>query len=94
MLRDGASATFNFNGGTYRATDNHTIGSNIVINLQGGGGTIDTNGFNVNSASALLVGAGSGALNKIGAGEFNVPRRHQQHVRHPQHQWRQHRRCR
>jgi fibronectin-binding autotransporter adhesin len=73
MSRVGASATFNINGGTYRATDHHTIGSNIVINLQGGGGTIDTNGFNVNSASALLLGAGPGTLTKTGAGEFNVP---------------------
>jgi autotransporter-associated beta strand protein len=73
MSRAGASATFNFDGGTYRATDHHTIGSNIVINLQGGGGTIDTNGFNVNSASALLQGTGPGTLTKTGAGEFNVP---------------------
>ena len=63
---------FNFNGGTYRATASHDISSNIAINFLAGGGTIDTNGFNVTSASAVPVGAG-GALTKIGAGELTLP---------------------
>ena len=74
MARVLGSATFNFDGGTYRATANHPISSNIVINVQAGGGTLDTNGYNVNSASALLAGTvPGGILTKTGAGEFNVP---------------------
>jgi autotransporter-associated beta strand protein len=73
MARAAGSATFNFDGGTYRATADHAISGNIVINLQGGGGTIDTNGFNVSSGSALLAGAAPGTLVKSGAGEFNLP---------------------
>ena len=63
---------FNFNGGTYRATADHAISSGIAINFLAGGGTIDTNGFNVTSASGMLVGNG-GALTKIGVGELILP---------------------
>jgi autotransporter-associated beta strand protein len=73
MARAAGSATFNFDGGTYRATTDHAISGNIVINLQAGGGTIDTNGFNVTSGSALLAGAAPGILVKTGVGEFNLP---------------------
>ncbi|MDB6070978.1 MAG: uncharacterized protein JWL81_2149, partial [Verrucomicrobiales bacterium] len=66
-----AIPSFNFNGGTYRATANHAIGSGIVINFLTGGGTIDTNGFDVSSASALLAG-GTGNFTKSGAGEFTL----------------------
>ena len=72
MARVGGTATVNFNGGTYRATADHAISSNISLNLLAGGAIIDTNGFNVTSASALLVGT-SGGLTKLGAGEFVLP---------------------
>ncbi len=63
---------FNFNGGTYRATASHDISSNIAINLQNGGGTIDTNGFNISSGSRL-IGVGTGAFTKTGNGELVLP---------------------
>ena len=72
MARVGGTATVNFNGGTYRATADHAISGNISLNLLAGGAIIDTNGFNVTSASALLVGTGGG-LTKLGAGEFVLP---------------------
>jgi fibronectin-binding autotransporter adhesin len=61
------------NGGTYRAAADHNIGSGININVGAGGGIIDTNGFSVFSASALLAGAGPGGLTKIGDGLFELP---------------------
>lgn len=74
MLRDGGTATLNLNGGTYRATANHAISSNIYINVEAGGATIDTNGFNVLSASALLAGTTpGGTITKTGAGTFTIP---------------------
>ncbi len=75
FAKGGAGASvpqFNFNGGTYRATADHAISSNIAINFLAGGGTIDTNGFNVTSASGMLVGTG-GALTKTGDGELTLP---------------------
>jgi fibronectin-binding autotransporter adhesin len=75
FAKGGAGASvpqFNFNGGTYRATADHAISGNIAINVNAGGGTIDTNGFNVTSGSALLVGAG-GAFTKTGNGELILP---------------------
>lgn len=75
MIRGGTGGghTLALNGGTYRATADHTIGSGINIRVNTGGGTIDTNGNNVFSASALLVGTGAGGLIKTGAGLFELP---------------------
>ena len=48
------------------------ISSNIAINIHTGGGTIDTNGFNVTSGSRL-IGVGTGAFTKTGNGELVLP---------------------
>ena len=74
FAKGGAGATvpqFNFDGGTYRATAEHAISGNIAINMLAGGGTINTNGFDVSSGSGILVGAG-GALTKAGLGELTL----------------------
>lgn len=70
---DAPAAGFAFNGGTLRALSNSTnflsgFGVGDVV-LNAGGGTIDTNSFNVTSQSALT---GGGALTKIGTGTLSL----------------------
>lgn len=74
IIRGNATTTnqINLNGGTLRATADFAIGSGLPINANIGGAIIDTNGFNVTSASAILVGTG-GSLTKIGNGELTLP---------------------
>jgi autotransporter-associated beta strand protein/T5SS/PEP-CTERM-associated repeat protein len=75
----GGGGHLNFNGGTLRATG-HSGGflANFEasdVQLLAGGGTIDTNGFNVTAAAALqgagdLTKAGSGTLTLSGASTY------------------------
>lgn len=68
----------NFNGGTLRAAGSSAtfIGANAVsaINVKSGGAIIDTNGFDVTIARALLADASSagGGLVKQGAGTLTL----------------------
>lgn len=74
------TSTFNFNGGTLRA--NAASGSFLqgltVANVQAGGARIDTNGFNITIAQALVHDTTSGApaidggLTKLGAGTLTL----------------------
>jgi autotransporter-associated beta strand protein len=68
----------NFNGGTLRAagTSATFIGANAasLANVQAGGAIIDTNGFDVTVARALVATAGStgGGLTKLGTGTLTL----------------------
>jgi MYXO-CTERM domain-containing protein len=75
--------TFNFNGGTLRATGDNAAFFNLGTgsaraNVRNGGAIIDTNGFNVTIAQALLhsnlVGdaAIDGGLTKLGVGTLTL----------------------
>lgn len=72
------TSTLNLDGGTLRATGNNLVdwiegGANgVTTNLLDGGITIDSNGFNVNAAAAILedlVSTGGGLV-KNGAGNL------------------------
>ncbi|MBI1367086.1 MAG: hypothetical protein GC162_00380 [Planctomycetes bacterium] len=68
------TATFNFNGGTLKArSTNAAFMSGLsAANVQSGGAIIDTNGFNITIAQALLNGGGGGGLTKLGAGTLTL----------------------
>lgn len=65
------AANLNFGGGTLRAgrDEANFINASTSVVINGGGGTIDSNGFNV-SVNADITGAG--ALDKQGAGSLNL----------------------
>ncbi len=69
ITRGTGSGTFNFHGGTLRATaDNATFLQGLsTANVQNGGATIDTNGHWITIAQSLLA-SGSGGLTKTGSG--------------------------
>ncbi len=76
----GASAIFNFNGGTLRArVDNAAFMTGLnTANVHNGGALIDTNGFNVTIAQALThsvlpaANAKDGGLTKSGTGTLSL----------------------
>jgi autotransporter-associated beta strand protein len=69
----GGSKIFNFNGGTLKArVDNATFMQGLSsANVQNGGAIIDSNGFSVTAAQALVAG-GTGGLTKNGTGTLTV----------------------
>ena len=75
----GTSATFNFDGGTLKATAASTtfMQGLTTANVKVGGGTIDTNGFNVTVGQALthdpaLGATPDGGITKIGTGALTL----------------------
>jgi len=73
ILKNGAATTheFNLDGGTLKASADFTISSGLPIYARPGGAIIDTNGFTVSSASAILDGGGG--LVKNGTGLLELP---------------------
>ena len=73
ILRNGAATTheFNMDGGTLKASADFAISSGLPIYARAGGAIVDTNGFTVSSASAILDGGGG--LAKNGAGLLELP---------------------
>lgn len=74
---DGGTATFNFNGGTLKAAGSTTAfldlgGAGQTAVVKSGGAIIDTNGFDVTIAQALIAGAGGGGLTKNGTGVLTL----------------------
>lgn len=68
------NATFNFNGGTLRANKNNTtfLQNLTAANVKAGGARIDTNGFDITIAQALLDAGGGGGLEKLGNGTLTL----------------------
>ena len=66
-------AYVNFNGGTLQAAAGSItiLNSNLTVNVQAGGATIDTQGFNAAVAAALL-NSGGGGLTKVGSGMLTL----------------------
>jgi len=66
----GATAIFNFNGGTLQAGgDNAAFMTGLTsANVKAGGAVIDTQGFAVTIDQALLAASAGGGLTKLGAG--------------------------
>ncbi len=64
----GGTANFNFNGGTLTASANSTtfLQGLTAATVQAGGGTINSNGFNITISQTLLDGGGG--MTKSGAG--------------------------
>jgi autotransporter-associated beta strand protein len=72
----GSGGTVAFNGGTLLAAPGYTVNSGILtsgvtVYLQAGGGTINSNGFNI-TASANLLNSGGGGLTKVGVGTLTL----------------------
>jgi fibronectin-binding autotransporter adhesin len=72
----GTSGTLNLGGPTTNGTLQYATGntadiSGLVVNLNAGGGTIDTNGNNVNYANAL-GNSTAGGLTKVGSGTLTM----------------------
>jgi autotransporter-associated beta strand protein len=67
--------TITFNGGTLRAAAASTTFLNatagLAVNVGNGGGTLDTNGFDI-TVSAPFSATGSGGLTKTGAGTLTL----------------------
>jgi fibronectin-binding autotransporter adhesin len=63
------TATFNFGGGTLRATGNLTTGLPMTLTGIGGNANVDTNNRTVTLSGTL---SGSGGLNKWGANTLNL----------------------
>ncbi len=62
-------AQFQFNKGTLKALSANLGFSNIKTSIETGGGTIDTNGFNITTGQNFLVGStAGGGFTKTGAG--------------------------
>ncbi len=61
-----------FNGGTLRSAAPITISTLLNINVQAGGGTIDTAGGDITSSSAIGNTASPGTLNVIGGNTFQA----------------------
>lgn len=84
IVDDGGTSTFNFNGGTLQASSNDTTNNRTFLtgldtaNVRNGGAVIDTNGYNITIAQALLhstIGgdnAVDGGLTKNGAGVLTL----------------------
>ncbi len=74
MIRDNSTGAtnFNFNGGTLKAGANQAnfMAGLDAATVQGGGAFIDTNGFNIAIAQALVDGGGG--LTKLGAGTLTL----------------------
>lgn len=71
-IRVGAgTGNLNLNGGTLHALQNDAafIGATVNVDIQAGGGNIDTGGFNVTMNTPL---SGVGDLSKMGLGNLNV----------------------
>jgi autotransporter-associated beta strand protein len=68
-----ATSTLSFNGGTLKSAAPITIGANLGINVQAGGGTIDTTGGNITNTSALANTASPGTLNVTGGNTLQTP---------------------
>ncbi len=72
------SNTFNFNGGTLKATSNNATfwanSSYTTANVKDGGAKIDTNGFDITIAQPLVhfAGATTDTLTKNGAGNLTL----------------------
>jgi autotransporter-associated beta strand protein len=66
----GGTATFHFNGGTLKVRNSTTtfMQGLDTVDVLSGGAVIDTNGFNITIAQALLAGSSSGGLTKNGSG--------------------------
>jgi len=67
----------NFNGGTLKAATGYVanlgfLSGAMTVNIQAGGATIDSNGFNISIAPGLLDGGGGGGLTKIGTGTLTL----------------------
>jgi autotransporter-associated beta strand protein len=70
------SATVNalvFNGGTLKSSAPFAISATLNINFQAGGGTIDTTGGNITSASSIANTASPGTLNITGGNTLQSP---------------------
>lgn len=72
-----ATAAFNFNGGTLKASAASANfldlgGATQTAVVKSGGAVIDSNSFNVTSVQPLLDGGGSGGLTKNGAGTLTL----------------------
>ncbi len=69
-----ATAAFNFNGGLLQARQNNATfmtGLNTA-SVKVGGAKIDSNGFDITIAQALLDGTGGGGLTKSGLGKLTL----------------------
>ncbi|MGD0518154.1 MAG: PEP-CTERM sorting domain-containing protein [Thermoguttaceae bacterium] len=64
LLKGDGAATFNFGGGTMRASAPFTTAVHITLSGINGNARIDTQNFNVTISSAV---AGNGGLNKLGS---------------------------
>jgi len=64
-----ASGGLTFNGGTLQFATSFNLANTRAITLSGGGGTLDTNGFNTLISQGIN---GTGGLNKISAGTLTL----------------------
>ncbi|BCX49827.1 hypothetical protein HAHE_37350 [Haloferula helveola] len=77
-IATGGSGTVSVDGGTLRASVsdpnflNFWGGASTSLTINGGGMTIDSNGFDIGSLKGLLGGTGNGGLTKAGAGTFTM----------------------
>jgi autotransporter-associated beta strand protein/T5SS/PEP-CTERM-associated repeat protein len=75
IVDDGGGASkFHFNGGTLKAKNATTtfMQGLDTVDVLSGGAVIDTNGYNVSIAQALLAGPSSGGLTKNGSGVLTL----------------------
>jgi autotransporter-associated beta strand protein len=74
IARGAGTANFNFNGGTLvaGASNANFMAGLDAATVSSSGAIIDTNGFNVTIAQALLDGGGGGGLTKQGAGALTL----------------------
>jgi autotransporter-associated beta strand protein len=70
----GTNGVFNFNGGTLKALASQSafMTGLTSANVKSGGAIIDAGGFAVTIAQALLAGAPSGGLTKLGGGTLTL----------------------
>jgi autotransporter-associated beta strand protein len=74
VTKGAGTGTFNFNGGTLQANAASTtfMTGLTAANVQSGGAVIDSNGFAITIAQALLDGGGGGGLTKTGLGTLTL----------------------